>query len=71
MINLPRVSLLRSFISYNKGNCKTFALKKLSWVGFTKEMGDGEEIDLSSQITNKWNYPRPGSPAEQILEDIC
>ena len=59
-----------SISSYNQGDCKLFRSKVLSVIMHKQPMGR-DVGETYSPENPEWEYPRPGSANEAILQAVC
>lgn len=66
----PDANWSQSYSKYYQGDCKIFRVKLLSWASHLDPMGRGFGSP-NSPDNPIWNYPRPESVEENLLEEAC
>jgi hypothetical protein len=59
-----------SYSIYNQGDCEIFRFKSLSAIFHKQPMGR-DVGETYSPENPEWEYPRPGSANEAILQAVC
>ena len=56
---------------YREGDCSVFRYKSLTTHSYKEQMGLGDQSEHEVRPHTEWQYPRPTSPNEIILNEVC